>query len=387
MSAIFASRRRNLRLMARLGGAAVAASAFSALAQDAASTAASIGTPSPQRQRFGAGPTMIALLVPPSNGAYRRAAAVLIDGVRAAHARDGAGITMEVIEVGESGMELRAVCVSLADRGFALAIGPLTRNAVTALAVGGPPEVPVLALNQTEEVAPPGNLIVFGLSIENEAAQAASYAFQGASVRQTERPPRAAIVHDGTPLSQRSIAAFIDRWYQSGGEYYEPIETAAVSSQGLATLLRGIEADVFFAAMPPASAAALRNAVGERGVIYGTSLLNSGAVPDAGEAVPFRSPELDGVRIVSMPWQVLLDHPAVMSYERPKALHVELQKLYALGIDAFRLGRQIVAGAARIDLDGVTGQLRLDLTRDPRVDRLPTLAVYRDGVLTAVGAP
>jgi outer membrane PBP1 activator LpoA protein len=87
-----------------------------------------------------------------------------------------------------------------------------------------------------------------------------------------------------------------------------------------------------------------------------------------------------------MPWQVQPDHPAVMVYPRQAELNVELQKLYALGIDALRLGLVLLAGETRVDLDGVTGLLRLDLTRDARVDRLPLLAEYRDGVL-GVAAP
>src|SRR5690606_40044310 len=160
------------------------------------------------------------------------------------------------------------------------------------------------------------------------------------------------------------------------------------SAAAIRDLLRGVDADVYFASLPRAGAAALRAVAGNRITVYGTSLLNSGALPDAGERssrMPIiRSPELDGVRIVVMPWQVQPDHPAVMSYPRQAELNVELQKLYALGIDALRLAIPMMAGASRVDLDGVTGHLRLDLQRDPRVDRLPLLAEYREGVLVPV---
>jgi len=383
----FVSRRRSLSLVARALGAAAGATAFSALAQQAASGLGvqGYGVPSPDRERIGAGPPRVALLVPPASGVYQRATQALIEGVRAAHSRDGAGFSIEVIEIGESGEDLRVFCETLAGRGFGLAIGPLTRNAVSALAATGPLPLPVLALNQTEGVPPPPNLVMFGLAIENEAAQLASYAYRDAAAVQTARRPRAAIVHDGTPVSQRSVTAFIDRWYQSGGEYYEAVETDSTSAAEMRDLLRGVDADVCFASLPRAGAAALRAVVGKRVTVYGTSLLNSGALPEAGERsarVPIiRSPELDGVRIVAMPWQVQPDHAAVMTYPRQRELNVELQKLYALGIDALRLGLVLLAGETRADIDGVTGLLRMDLTRDARVDRLPLLAEYRDGVL------
>jgi hypothetical protein len=49
-----------------------------------------------------------------------------------------------------------------------------------------------------------------------------------------------------------------------------------------------------------------------------------------------RVPELDGVRLMQMPWLVWPDHPAVMAYPRlgGQLANVELQRLYALGIDA-----------------------------------------------------
>jgi outer membrane PBP1 activator LpoA protein len=390
----FVSRRRNLGLMARAVGAAAAtatgATAFSALAQESASglAAESFGTPAPTRTRIGAGPPRIALLVPPTGGVYRRASLALIDGVRAAHARDGAGFSVEVIETNESGSDLRLICETLAGRDFGLAIGPLTRNAVSALAATGPMPLPVLALNQADGIAASSGMALFGLAIENEAAQVASYAFRDAAAIQTARRPRAAIVHDGTPVSQRSVTAFIERWYQSGGDYYEAVEAPAPSPSAIRDQLRGVETDVCFAAVSRLVAAAVKAAVGERVMVYGTSLLNSGASPDFGDRDPrapvIRSPELDGLRIVAMPWEVQPDHPAVMAYPRQRELNVELQKLYALGIDALRLGIVILAGETRADLDGVTGLLRMDLMRDLRVDRLPLLAEYREGVLGVV---
>src|SRR5690606_9853154 len=162
----------------------------------------------------------------PSNGVYQRAGEALIEGMRAAQARDDV-TAVEVIEVGESGFELHQLCATLRERGFALAIGPLTRHAVTGLATGGPPAVPVLA-------------------------------FADASSRGVGRRPRAAIVHDGSPASQRSVGAFIDAWHLHGGEFYEPIQTSSGSIAPMRALLRQVEADVYFVSSPLDTAAALR---------------------------------------------------------------------------------------------------------------------------------
>lgn len=384
----FVSRRHSLGLIARALGGVAAATAFCAVARGATSASADqdAETPSAEPPTTATEAHRVALFAPPASGVYKRAALALIEGVRAGQSRAGSGVSVEIIEVDEAGNELRALCETLAGRGFHLAIGPLTRNAVTALAVTGPLPLPVLALNQTEGVPPPPNMILFGLAIENEAAQAASYAYRDASAMQTARRPRAAIVHDGAPVSQRSVTAFIERWYQSGGEYYEAVQTESASVAELRELLRGVDADVCFVALPRAGVAALRSALGDGVTLYGTSLLNAGALPSSAgpgpqQATVIRTPELDGVRIVAMPWQVQPDHPAVMIYPRQPELNAELQKLYALGIDAFRLGLILLAGQTRADLDGVTGLLHMDLAQTARVDRLPLLAEYRDGLL------
>src|SRR5690606_6670188 len=109
-------------------------------------------------------------------------------------------------------------------------------------------------------------------------------------------------------------------------------------------------------------ARALRAALGGRATIYGTSLLNTGAVQgsEPGNApIAIRSNDLDGVRLVDMPWQVQPDSLAVMAYPRPADMHLELQKLYALGIDAFRLAMQLLDHGTELELDGVTGRLWL----------------------------
>ena len=81
-----------------------------------------------------------------------------------------------------------------------------------------------------------------------------------------------------------------------------------------------------------------------------------------------------------MPWLIDPQHPAVMVYPRAEiALSGELQRLYALGIDAYRLLLEWLAGHRAFELDGVTGRLRVDRARSARVERWPTVAVFRSG--------
>src|SRR5690606_742923 len=88
-------------LRALLAATAFAVPALSALAQartSAAPPGASAGSPAGRRQ-IGSGSIGIALLVPPANGIYRRTGDALVEGVGAAHARDGAGIAVEIVAI------------------------------------------------------------------------------------------------------------------------------------------------------------------------------------------------------------------------------------------------------------------------------------------------
>jgi outer membrane PBP1 activator LpoA protein len=109
---------------------------------------------------------------------------------------------------------------------------------------------------------------------------------------------------------------------------------------------------------------------------YGTSQLNPGTSGGAGE--------LADVRFVDMPWMVQPDHPAVMIYARaPQRESDDLERLYALGIDAFRISEDLLAGKREIELDGVTGRLRLGPDGQFRRGLLVTL--IDAGKLTVLG--
>jgi len=373
-------------LRALVGAALGAVPALSALAQTETSAigSESRGTASRERRTVGKGPIGVALLVPPDNGIYRRAAQALTGGVLAAHARDGAMVSLEIIEIDEDVAMLRALYDELQKRGFSMVIGPLTRSAVSLVAQGGPPAVFTLALNQPEEGAVPANMVTFGLSIETEARQAASIAWEEASIAARTRRARAAVLQDASALGRRAAAAFAERWRELGGDVYEPVEVGTATAGRVRSAVARLQADVFFVAASPNVARALRVALGGRATIYGTSLLNTGAVQatDSGAStVAIRSHDLDGVRLVDMPWQVQPDSIAVMAYPRPADMHLELQKLYALGIDAFRLALQLLDRGTEFELDGVTGHLWLSARGGGTVERSGVLAEYRDGLL------
>jgi len=345
-------------------------------ANEAASGAGEQGSDRP-RVKFGNGSVTVALLLPRHDGPFERAASSLLAGVRAAHVRDGTGVVVEAIEVDDQADQLAMTYGELRERSVAMVIGPITRNGANALVELGSLGVPTLALNVPDANGPvPSRLVFFGLAIEAESKQVATHAFEQAQARAPGRRPRAVAVMVASQLARRATVAFRDAWAQLGGEMREPVEfTGPRPPRDLRARLGTPAPDVAFLAMGAEQARVLRSALGTETFVWGTSLASIGA------ASALRLPELDGMRLLEMPWQIEPENPTVMAYAKsPAGFNVEMQRLYAFGIDAFRVARQLMAGDTAFELDGVTGRLRFDPGAAPRVERIALQAEYRNGV-------
>jgi len=358
---------------------------LSALAQGRANAQPPADPSEPRpRVRLGSGGAQVALLIPRQDGPFARAASALLAGATAAHARDGQGVVLEVIELDDQADEIALVLGELRERNFALVLGPLTRNGATALVDLGPPGIPTLVLNLPEGNAPVSSqLAFFGLATEVESRHAAALAFEQAVRRAGDRRPRAIVITVASPLARRSGQSFQDAWLALGGDARPPFEFEGPRPpRDLRARLGRPAPDVAFLAMGPEQASVLRGGLGAETAVWGTSIAS------VGNTTKLRLPELDGMRVLEMPWELEPDHPAVMTYAKaPAGFNVEMQRLYAFGIDAFRVGRQLLAGSAAFELDGVTGRLRFDPLAGARIERVPSLAEYREGVPVALTLP
>ena len=90
------------------------------------------------------------------------------------------------------------------------------------------------------------------------------------------------------------------------------------------------------------------------------------------------------MRFVDMPWMVQPEHPAVATYARTGTReNDDLERLYALGVDAFRVAGKLIEGKEEIEIDGVTGRLTLGADRQFRRGLLVTLV--EGGKLVVLG--
>jgi outer membrane PBP1 activator LpoA protein len=333
-----------------------------------------------------AGPVRIALLLPMNSAALGGAAESVRAGFMASVERDGAGTQVELVATGDSAADALAA-YSRAAASHDVVVGPLARPAVNALAGSGTLSRPTVALNHPDtNPESRGNLplgmLVAGLSIEDEARQAAEWAAR-------EHPQgRVLILTSNAAWAQRATAAFEARWSElghTGQRFNVPSSDGRVDTATIADLKTRLEADppeLLFAALDVVELRQVRAQTGTAVPCYAGSAGNPGRAPGTAFS------ELNGLRVVDVPWLVRPDHRAVMVYPRPldPEQPLTMSRLYALGIDAFLVARELaLRPGGPFVIDGVTGRLEVD-PAGPRLQRREAMAVYRDGNFEAVDA-
>jgi outer membrane PBP1 activator LpoA protein len=288
-----------------------------------------------------------------------------------------------VIEIDDDPAQLRAALEGARTRGVKAIVGPLPRTAVNAMVDGGPPDVPLIALNYPDrEAGAPPTMIALGLSAEAEAQYVVRVAL--AEFVGTRRAPAAAarfVVLAGPGALERRIGQAYVASLRAGGESPLLLDTAIEPPASLARQLDPARVDAVFLALDARGAALLRARIARGILVFGTSLLNSRTGAASPEAMALAH-DLDGVRFVDMPW--LLRGDASMGAGGPLpagALASDMARLYALGADAYQVALRWSAGETRFAFDGMMGRLRLDRSNGARVERTPAAAIYRNGTI------
>lgn len=345
-------------------------------------------------------PRNIALTLPLS-GPLAAAGNAVRDGFLAAYymdpQRQNQNIRIQIFDSAQHANYLE-LYQDIVNRGFELVVGPLDKNAVTQLERLPNLQIPVLALNYSDSPAPNGKpLYQFGLAVEDEIAQIAQQAWQ-----QGHR--RVAIIVPDSSWGQRALNSFVLAWETLGGtvldyrqlssqpqEYSNQIRTllgidlSEQRAREMSRLLgenlkseprRRPDLDAIFMAATPLAARQIKPLLayhyGGDLPVYATSQVFSGRINSKADQ------DLDGIQFVDIPWTLrpTLSVRSQLQQIWPEQAH---ERLYALGVDAYRL-------APRLDLmrqfpdstmTGMTGIL--SLSPDQQIQRGLTWARFRAG--------
>jgi outer membrane PBP1 activator LpoA protein len=303
----------------------------------------------PPRPAGGARPH-IALILPTASPALGRLAeAVRLGFAAAAEVAGKDAMPVLATATDAEGLAMADACRASQAAGALVIVAGLTRDGAQAIAGSDCARGPVLALNELRGDGSP-NVYSISLSLEHEARQAALQAV-------ADGMHAAIVVGTASALSKRVQEAFEREWTRAAGEMHRiaysgiPEEASTIRDR-----LRGLRGDMAFLALDTNEARAVRPYIPATIPVYATSM----SINPRAEAMV--NVDLQGMRYGEMPWFVQPDHPAVMIYPPPRVpMSVEEERLYALGIDAYRLALLIARrAAADMALDGVTGRITLD---------------------------
>jgi outer membrane PBP1 activator LpoA protein len=298
----------------------------------------------------------IALILPLESPTYGRPASAVKAGFVAAAARAGASARVQVISHGDDGV-LPAFAAA-AQSGVALAVGPLTRDDLKIVLAMSPLRPRMLALNQSDEGTPlPGGVYALTLAVEQDAALLMR-------VARDDGVKAIAVVGSDAPFQRRFSQSFVAAWRREGGAAPREYPFGANPEQ-LGALRRELAAqptDAVLLAVDASEAALAKSFV--RGRVYASSQITDGLSAQM-------LYDLENVRYIEVPWLAEPDNPAFAGVPRADYDDPVLERLYALGIDAFAVAQMLAEPTPpdRIELDGATGHLSL----------LPSRAFAREG--------
>jgi len=308
---------------------------------------------------------LTALILPLDVPAYARAA----DAVRAGFlaAAEAAGAKDKCIVIGHKDDGVLAAFDEARRRGVRVVVGPLLRDDLKTLAISDATIPWTIALNRLDDSTPlPPEAYSFPLAVESDARTIARRA-QADGVRAID------VIAGDPPLMKRMASAFTGEWIATGGAAPAALRFDP-SPEALTLMRRNLTR-----AIPDAVVLALD---GNDAALVKPFI----AVPAYASGLLFERPDLavvrdlNDVRIVEVPWLVTPDAPEIARFPRRDLGSAALDRLYALGLDAFRVSQAFGDDPPeRFELDGATG--RITLVDGRQFAREGRFGVYRDGRL------
>ncbi|WP_372635011.1 penicillin-binding protein activator [Alcanivorax jadensis] len=330
-------------------------------------------------------PSKVAILLP-TTGPLKNAGKALQEGIMTAYYRHKQNGNPPVLRFYDSGSDnILTLYDQAIQDGADFVLGPLAKDKAATIANQGSLPVTTLALNYIDQDNLPENFFQFGLAPEDEARQ---IAMQGAR----EGASQAGILYPQGEWGERVAQAFAEEWQSLGGTITvtrtyqegptlgdtvkELLLVAQSQSRGEAvSRFTSLDMDIqprrrqdmgfLFLLANPNQGRQVKPALNFHYAkdlpVYSTALIHSG------ESNPRRDQDLNGVRFVDMPWMLSNEDSELrrMTEEQWPEGHGRYERLFAMGIDAYRLQSRLylLSTLPSSELPGVTGRLSMKQQR------------------------
>lgn len=346
-------------------------------------------------------PKKIALLLP-LQGTHAKSAQAVRDGFLAAfyaHKDTSYKPTIQVYDSTQN--DLSALYRQAVNDGADFIVGPLTKEEVDLINNNIRPQIPMLTLNNSNSNDTNSNIFQFSLSPEMEAQAVARKAWR-------DGHRNAIVIIPKSAWGKRMLHAFQSTWKNLGGRIIdvEEIQSQSNLTAGLKRLLgvdesemraqqlkqsgikfhfdprRRQDIDMVFIATNAALARQVKPLLN----FYFAANLPAYASSSifSGKSQPSLDQDLNGVQFCDMPW--ILD-AAIGSRSTYKAVSEswpedfdQYARLYALGLDAYKISTQIdqLTMLPDLGISGMTGMLTLD--NQQYVQRKLIWASFKKGI-------
>lgn len=344
-------------------------------------------------------PRKIALLLP-LQGTHAQTAQAVRDGFLTAYYAQADGPSKPKIQIYDTTQQANiSDSYQLAvDEGADFIVGPLIKEQVEEVNNSLSPRIPVLALNISQKQSSHDNVFQFSLSPEMEAQAVADRAWR-------DGHRNALIIAPKSAWGQRMVSAFTERWNSLGGQvlasqqivsqsnvnkevqHLLAIDSSTERAKQLKQLglkfnfdpSRRQDADMIFIATNAALARQVKPLLNfyyaGKLPAYASSSVFSGKIQ------PNLDQDLNGIKFCDMPW--VLDNAmrtrSALKPVNPTSNFDQYSRLYALGLDAYKIAMQIdqLTSLPELGLTGMTGTLTLD--RQQYVQRKLMWASFRKG--------
>lgn len=351
-------------------------------------------------------PKKIALLLP-LQGKHATSAQAVRDGFLAAYYAQPAADRpkIQVYDTTENSNLSRLYQRAVED-GANFVVGPLIKEEVDAISITSRSNVPVLALNTTDGLRVRENLFHFGLSPEQEAQAVAEKAWH-------DGHRNAMIIIPQSPWGERMKEAFSRQWQRMGGSILAVEQIHAQSninaetkkllaidlSEARAEQIKALGIDTDYIAhrrQDPDMIFMATNAPLARQIKPLLNFYYAANVPTyapssiySGKSQPQLDQDLNGIKFCDMPWVLDQSISSRATYKAVANLwpdkFEQYGKLYALGLDAYKVAMQMdqLTMLPDLGISGMTGMLTLDQRQ--QVQRKLMWASFKKGIATIDG--
>lgn len=359
-----------------------------------------------QRELLSEYPNNLALLLP-LTGRYAPQAKATRDGFLTAYYTHDSGRrpSVRIYDTGDDPGRILEHYQTAVQEGADMIVGPLEKEAVSALVKSRNLGIPVLALNYAEDdkAFSPG-IVQFGLRPEDEARQAAELAI-------IKDQTKAIVFAPNNNFGERLTDAFAQRYTELGGkvlvvqkyspntdDHRDPIQRALniLQSNTRDSILRSVlkaglkfeprrreDVDAIFLIANPQHTRNFRSQLkffNSGDVSVYASSQSYGGIVDKGDR------DSDGVVFTDMPWTLqgsTNSNFARIAEHWPRSLQ-RFPRIYALGLDAYRILPQLARLRANPHerFPGLTGSISLDY--ENRIHRELLWATFSNGRATVL---